>query len=258
MKKSAYSIIAAGIIGTFSSSTSAQSWMPCGSGMDQTVYAMCADTVNNVIYAGGAFVNAGTIVVNHVAKWNGTTWSAMGMNMGTNYSMIGTDDTVKALCMYQGNLYAGGHFMNAEGNTAQHIAMWNGTAWSAVGTSMNGDVHSMAVYQGQLYVSGEFTQVDGVTQNHIVRWNGTSWAAVGAGLNSDAEALIVFNGNLYAGGDFTMSGVDTCKNIAMWNGNGYFDDDDEYGNAKHSAFIRRLQRVPLCRWHVPYCRWNGM
>jgi hypothetical protein len=202
----------------FSLNVSAQSWSPCGSGMGQTVYALCADTVNNVVYAGGAFARAGGAMVNYVAQWNGTTWAPMGMNMGSNYSMIGTNDTVMALCIYKGNLYAGGHFTTAEGNAAQHIAMWNGSTWTHVGTSMNGDVHAMAVYKGQLYASGEFTSVDGMNINHIARWNDTVWSAAGVGLSDDAEALIVYQGNLYAGGDFFMSGTDSCKNMAMWNG----------------------------------------
>jgi len=216
LTRNRYTILA--LLGLFSFKTNAQSWSSCGSGMDQTVYAMCADTVNNVVYAGGAFVKAGGVTVNHIAKWDGSTWSAMGMNMGTNYTMIGTNDTVMSLCMYQGNLYAGGHFTTAEGSAAPHLAMWNGSTWSAVETSMDGDVHAMAVYQGQLYASGEFTMIDGNSMNHIARWDGSAWSTVGVGLSDDAEALIVYQGNLYAGGDFFMSGTDSCKNMAMWNG----------------------------------------
>jgi hypothetical protein len=218
MKTTLLRFLSISLTGIFSSGVFAQNWSPCSNGMDKTVYALCADTVNNFVYAGGAFIQAGRVTANHIARWDGTAWYAMGMNMGTNYSMLGTNDTVMSLCMYQGNLYAGGHFTTAEGNTAPHIAMWNGTNWSAVGTSMNGDVHAMTVYQGELYASGEFTLVDGTPMNHIARWNGTSWSIAGAGLSDDAEALIVYQGNLYAGGDFFMSGTDSCKNMAMWNG----------------------------------------
>ncbi len=44
-----------------------------------------------------------------------------------------------------GNLYAGGEFTTAGGMAANHIAKWNGTIWSALGSGMNNDVYALAV-----------------------------------------------------------------------------------------------------------------
>lgn len=72
---------------------------------------------NNELYVGGTFLYAGTtlIPVNGIAKWNGTNWSAVGNGM---------DYGVFALDTLNGLLYAGGFFINADGNPAEHIAVW--------------------------------------------------------------------------------------------------------------------------------------
>ncbi|MEI8279538.1 MAG: T9SS type A sorting domain-containing protein [Bacteroidota bacterium] len=206
------------LIQIISNSTQAQSWQPIGTGTSSTIYTLAVDPVTNLLFAGGAFISAGGNVCNHIAKWDGTAWTAMGMHMGADNSMLGTGDTVQCMAIYHDTLYAGGHFKTAEGLIAYHIAYWDGTDWYHVGDSMNGDVHALAVYNGELYASGEFTYVDGMSINHIAKWNGTSWSAVGVGLDDDAEVLTVYNGKLIAGGDFFKSGPDSVNNIAQWDG----------------------------------------
>ena len=47
---------------------------------------------------------------------------------------------------------------------ANYIAKWNGSAWSALGSGMNGAVYALAVDgAGNLYAGGEFTTAGGVT-----------------------------------------------------------------------------------------------
>ena len=44
------------------------------------VSALALDGAGN-LYAGGGFLNAGGVWVGHIAKWNGSTWSALGSFM---------------------------------------------------------------------------------------------------------------------------------------------------------------------------------
>ena len=81
------------------------------------------------VYVGGYFTVIGTVAANHIAKWNGSTWSALGTGM---------NDAVYAFAVIGSDLYAGGCFTTAGGVSANHIAKWNGTAWSALGTGTNG------------------------------------------------------------------------------------------------------------------------
>ena len=52
---------------------------------------------------------------------------------------LGDETTiVYALAVSGTDLYAGGYFTTAGGVAANYIAKWNGSAWSALGSGMNG------------------------------------------------------------------------------------------------------------------------
>ncbi|MBU4224407.1 MAG: hypothetical protein KKC71_01120 [Chloroflexi bacterium] len=195
-----------------------ETWSPLGSGMNNIVYALAFDSSGN-LYAGGSFTSAGGTPANHIAKWNGESWSPLGS--GVN----GEDVVVYALAIDSSrNLYAGGSFASAGGvDGTSHIAKWDGTAWSALGSGMNGgDVYALAVDDsGNLYAGGSFNSAGGVTAKHVAKWDGTSWSALDSGVSGgDVYALAVDDsGNLYVGGSFTSAGGDSVNhNIAKWDG----------------------------------------
>src|SRR5437667_402680 len=72
----------------------------------------------NDLYAGGAFGLAGGRVVSGVAKWNGSSWSALG---------LGVQGTVNSLTIVGGDLYAAGVFDFAGSSVVTNIAKWNGS-----------------------------------------------------------------------------------------------------------------------------------
>lgn len=87
-------------------------------GMDHPVYTLAVDGSSN-LYAGGAFTMAGGVSANHVAKWDGTSWSALGSGVGYF--------TVRDLAVDgSGNLYAGGDFNTAGGKQSLNFAIWHG------------------------------------------------------------------------------------------------------------------------------------
>lgn len=77
-------------------------WLPLGSGLSggaQVVRALEVDETNT-LYVGGNFVAAGGVIANHVARWNGVDWSALGS---------GTTNGVECLALGKaGQLYIGG------------------------------------------------------------------------------------------------------------------------------------------------------
>ncbi len=85
--------------------------------MNSYVYALAVDASGN-LYAGGNFTTAGGVAANHIAKWNGTSWSALGSGMNSTVYALAVDAS--------GNLYAGGDFTTAGGVTATILP--NGTA----------------------------------------------------------------------------------------------------------------------------------
>jgi len=143
-------------------------------------------------------------------------WVGLGSGLGGTVSALAVDTN--------GNLYAGGVFTNAGTLSVNHIAEWNGTAWSALGSpsnGVNGQVLALAVDTNRniLYVGGTFSTAGGVAASNIAKWNGNSWTNLGSGMNGQVNALAVdTNGNLFAGGSFTTPGTNTSKNGAIWNG----------------------------------------
>jgi hypothetical protein len=141
--------------------------------------------------------------------------------------LSGMDSPVWALAVDgSGNLYAGGDFLTAGGVSASHVAMWNGSSWSALGGGVEG--YNRGVWalaedsDGTLYMGGYFATVGGVTANHIACWDGSSWSALGSGTDHAVYALAPDgSGNLYAGGEFSTAGGVSASHIAMWDGSAW-------------------------------------
>jgi hypothetical protein len=188
------------------------------------VYALAASGTN--LYAGGQFTTAGGVAANYIAKWDGSTWSALGQGMSAGLYRYGY---VLTLAVSGTNLYAGGDFTNAGGMSANYIAKWDGSSWSALGSGMSGSspyvtcVCALAVSGTNLYAVGDFTNAGGVAANRIAKWDGSTWSALGSGIgpNSYINALAVSGTNLYAGGQFTTAGGVPANCIAKWDGSAW-------------------------------------
>ena len=192
-------------------------WSALGSGIggrgpaaSARVNALAA--AGNDLYAGGYFTNAGGNAANYIAKWNGSSWSALGQGMNANVSV---------LTLSGNNLYAGGYFTNAGGIAANRIAKWDGVAWSPLGSGVSGgypSVDALAVSGSEVYAAGGFTMAGGIPVNHIAKWNGSSWSALGVGLGDYVWALALAADGLYAGGRFTTASGTNANYIAKWDG----------------------------------------
>src|SRR5438093_8889619 len=96
-----------------------------------------------------------------------------------------------------GDVYVGGDFtmaINSSGNyfPANHVARWDGSGWSALGSGVNNSVNALAVTrQGAVFVGGSFTSAGATSANFAARWNGTNWSALGAGVNSTVMSITV-------------------------------------------------------------------
>jgi hypothetical protein len=173
------------------------SWVPTFGGRPGTdgyVSALAAfdDGRGPALYAGGNFTHAGNAQASRIARWDGSSWSAVGGGM---------NDDVYALAVYDDGhgpaLYAAGDFTTAGGVTVGHVARWDGTSWTALASGLNAHAADLAVYDDgrgpALYVSGGFTTAGGVPASHIARWNGSSWTGLGSRANDFFGALTVFD-----------------------------------------------------------------
>lgn len=133
-------------------------------GMDGTVQAFCEYRGDVVV--GGSFRTIGAQVMEHVARWDGTAWHALG---------TGVNASVGQLAVQGGKLLASGEFTVAGGTPVNHIAMWDGVAWRPLGDGVDSAPKALAVYRDTLFVGGEFRHAGGLEVNGIARWDGEAW-----------------------------------------------------------------------------------
>jgi hypothetical protein len=200
----------------------ASGWSGLGAGIDSypdgATFVQDMAVSDSNVYAAGSFTAASSSPATNIAKWNGTSWTALGSGLGGgSFSFWEVD----ALTASGSNLYAGGIFYTAGGAAATNIAKWNGSRWSALGSGINGGVFGLVVSGSSLYAGGRFTKAGAATATNIAKWNGSNWSALGSGINGAVGALAVSGSNLYAGGSFTMAGGNLATNIAKWNGSSW-------------------------------------
>ena len=202
-------------------------------GLNDSVYTLAAfdDGLGGglALYAGGMFSCSGSTALNHVAKWTGSQWSPLGSGTSGVYGYFGPTGSVERLVVFDGDLIAGGSFLDAGGapNTAD-LARWDGTTWSALVPSLPyTDVSELEVADlgdgRKLYISGHSTTVD------LAIWDGSTLTTFsdGSGCGSSSVDFEVFDDGsgggpaLYAcGGCYSVNPFDTPQ-VARWNGTGW-------------------------------------
>ena len=68
------------------------------------------------LYVGGYFTTAGDSTAYRIAKWNGSSWSALGSGVNSRNSHV------SALAVLGADLYAGGSFTAAGGKVSAYLA----------------------------------------------------------------------------------------------------------------------------------------
>jgi hypothetical protein len=152
------------------------SWSSLGTGTanglgNGTVSAILVD--GSDVYVGGTFTNAGGAPAKAIAKWNGSSWSALGSGMINS----GTA-SVTSMAKIGSYLYVGGNFTNAGGIITRTVARWNGSSWEAMGSGVGNETlpgaaraSAMAAQGNDLYVGGIFETAGVVDSEYIAHWN---------------------------------------------------------------------------------------
>jgi len=188
-------------------------------GVSGPVYALTMNS-NDDLYVGGSFNFTGTMTVNNIAKWDGSSWAALD---GVDPQGVGVAGTVYAMDVDDSNLYVGGWFTFAGGTTMTvgNKVMWDGSSWSALGDATWNAIYAMAADGSDLYIGGAFDRIGGATDwyYYIAKWNGNGWVRLNGEPDARVNALAMdSSGNLYAGGEFTTAGEVTVNRIAKWDG----------------------------------------
>lgn len=195
------------------------------------VYALTSDSSGR-LYAAGQFINMDQIpAADHVAMYDGT-WHAMGSGPGPGGAAV--NDYVRSIASDGTNVYIGSDALDIAGiPQADHVARWDGSAWSAVGSDAAGTngyfptssfEYGMTTSGSDVYTTGSFQNAGGdPLADVIVRFDGTSWHPVGSDgagngpWTGEGRSVAVFDGEPYATGNFTSAGGDTqASGIAVY------------------------------------------
>lgn len=187
------------------------------------------------LYVAGNYLDlAGNPDLDHIARWDGTTYTAVGGTISGAVPLIVLDLQVADLGSGP-ELYAAGRFLNIGGTPANNIAKWNGASWEALGTGITNSsiaqVICMTTFDDgsgpALYAGGSFNAAGGTPAIRVARWDGTTWAAMGDGLSSTVQELVVYDDGdgaaLYALGNFSASGSTPIGRVARWTGTAWVD-----------------------------------
>ena len=182
---------------------------------DAFIEDMISDRSGN-LYIGGIWsALGGSGAIQNMAKWNGSTWSAMP----------GGNPNGRVLCFAiapDGTIYVGGEFTSIGGISASKIARFNPltNVWQPLGDAPTGTIPSVTGLlfsrDGNLYANGGFTTIGGVPVNYVAKWNGAGWSAMGdariqnvirAPLWEDESNGIVMAGTFYNASGGTYNGT---------------------------------------------------
>jgi hypothetical protein len=172
------------------------------------------------LLVGGKFTDAGGITnADGIAKWNGSTWSALGPTPQISGEVF-------AIAVAGGKIYAGGTFTNAGISGADNLAVWDGTSWEPFCTPVGqtiGNVKALQVVGPTLYVGGDFQNGAGIaTADYLLACD----LASGMPDDTTVDPTHPFSGpvkaltatddeTLYAGGRFSnLENIAAADNVA--------------------------------------------
>lgn len=159
------------------------------------VHASVIDTSNN-LYIAGAFTTVGATTVNRVAKWDGTTWSALDSGVSGTCRAIAINPT-------DGYIWVAGD--------SGLLAFYNGSVWTTVTTSTSSTIYTLAFDDdGELYLGGDFTSIGGLTITGLARYKSEVWFQTTVILPASTTVYAI----LIDGSEVTI-GFDTAGNSTV-------------------------------------------
>lgn len=172
---------------------------PAASGLVVGLEAYALYIDGETLVAGGSFDRMGEVPARRIARWDGSSWSAIG---------AGFEGTVNTIGVFEGDLIAGGRLVSSGDSSLANVARWDGASWGPVGQdpAMVGAT-ALATFRGELHVAAH----DGLR-----KWNGSAWDVV-SGAPLGIMQLMVEGDSLIAVGSLARVG-DSLRCVESWNG----------------------------------------
>ena len=175
--------------------------------------------VRSVVYAGSTIYVGGDFTYayygnkrwprNHMAAVNASTGQLTGFAPNL-------DGAVHALAVDGSSVYAGGYFLNVDGQHRRHIARFTSGSLDTWRHSLSGVPRALTVDGGRLYAGGSFGVADGVARANLAAWDGDTLTDFAPVLDGTVRSLTADTGRLYVSGTFnTVNGTGQRKLAAL-------------------------------------------
>ncbi len=128
------------------------------------MYAMAV--MNNDLFVGGSFTQAGNLNAKNLARWDGMQW----------FSVASLNGVVYALHMFGERLIIGGEFTSCNEHSAHRIAAYSEGSCNEVSEGVNGPVNALSGFGNCLYICGMFNATSmqqflhSIPIQNVIRW----------------------------------------------------------------------------------------
>ncbi|MBX3744713.1 MAG: hypothetical protein KF833_05340 [Verrucomicrobiae bacterium] len=188
-----------------------RSWSSPGLAPDLTVQSLAVDG-HQLFAAGFRPDTPPTNRLGAVFRWNGFEWTVLADGIRSGVLTLHHDGE---------RLFLGGRFTRIGDIEASGVAMWNGHAWSAVGSRLIempfSVVNAIATDgRGRVFLAGDFiAQPSEATR--VAYLEAGQWQRMGSGVwPTIPTALAWWRGAAYIGGSFIQAGDSSSFGIARW------------------------------------------
>jgi hypothetical protein len=190
-------------------------WSSTGVAANGTVIALHVhdDGTGPVLFAAGDFTTIGGVSASRIARWNGSTWIALGgAPLAANVQAMATCDLGGGPRLYAG--LADGRILRLDDN-----------GWASVGVA-NSQITALSALpsRGTLAAGGTFSRVSGASAVGVAEWQGSNWSQLGEPVTDDypgiahamCAAASATGPELYVAGEFDTAGGVEATNIARF------------------------------------------
>lgn len=153
------------------------------------VYAVAEDASGHIWIAQSPFHSHNDSTLDRLIRFDGRNWNNEDPGFNADVDRIAFDS--------QGQLYAAGDFTEIDGQTYNHIAVWDGNSWQPLGQGITKtlefrDVRIFSLFideNDNVYIGGEFENAGGEASVNIAMWDGNSWKSFGEHLDNRDPVL---------------------------------------------------------------------
>lgn len=183
-------------------------WQPLAEGIQLLHYNPYSSPIANItamsvhendVYVIGNFDQAGKVLARNIAKWDGTSWSAIG---------TGIKGYPKAIAVnHKGEIFVSTMQENQSILQQMPLYHWHNNTWDTIPLPpFCQQIHSIQAYGNDIYIGGDFRLHDDNDDMGIAKLNGKSWESVQGGIIGTVKSLCVYKDTLYVGGNIKRIG----------------------------------------------------